>query len=83
MAQIINDWLDDSVQEIISSPGYHDAKGDFQEQAKVLLAQAEAAGFTVADLKTACNGDVEQYLLDQQNAMTDVEVQQKIDDDPY
>ena len=70
--QKISDWLDDRVQEIIGPPGIHDRKADFQEQAKLLWLQAEVAGFNVAQLKDACGGDVEQYLLEQQNAMTDV-----------
>ena len=73
--QKIGDWLDDRVQEIIGPPGIHDRKADFQEQAKLLWLQAEVAGFNVAQLKDACGGDVEQYLLEQQNAMTDVERQ--------
>jgi hypothetical protein len=31
-------------------------------------------------LKEACGGDVEQYLLEQQNAMTDVERQDALED---
>jgi len=78
--QTISDWLDDRVQEIIGTPGIHDRKADFQEQAKLLWLQAEIAGFTVAQLKEACGGDVEQYLLEQQNAMTDVGRQQAFAD---
>ena len=78
--QTVTDWLDDRVQEIIGSPGIHDRKADFQEQAKLLWLQAEVAGFTVAQLKEACGGDVERYLLEQQNAMTDVETQQASED---
>jgi hypothetical protein len=76
----IQDWLDDRVQELIDSLGHHDAKSDFREQARALVARGEDAGYSVADLKAACGGDVEQYLLEQQNAMTDVETQQAVDD---
>ncbi|SFB57263.1 hypothetical protein SAMN03159496_05276 [Rhizobium sp. NFR07] len=78
--QTISDWLDDRVQEIIGPPGIHDRKADFQEQAKLLWLQAEVAGFTVAQLKEACGGDVEQYLLEQQNAMTDVGRQRALEE---
>jgi hypothetical protein len=78
--QNIADWLDDKVQEFIDDPGFHEKKADFQPQAKSLWLAAEAAGYSVAELKDACGGDVEQYLLEQQNAMTDVEAQQEIED---
>ncbi|MBW9091631.1 hypothetical protein JNB91_27940 [Rhizobium wenxiniae] len=78
--QKISDWLDDRVREIIGPPGIHDRKADFQEQAKLLWLQAEVAGFTVAQLKEACGGNVEQYLLEQQNAMTDVEGQNALEE---
>ncbi|MNI85617.1 hypothetical protein D3C73_1426250 [compost metagenome] len=78
----INDWLDDRIQEIINSPGFHENKAEFRDQAKILIVSGEAEGFTVAQIKEACGGDVERYLLDQQNAMTDVELQRKIDEDP-
>jgi hypothetical protein len=78
--QTISDWLDDRMQEIFDEPGFHEKKSDFQSQAKSLCLAAEAAGYSVADLKNACGGDVEQFLLEQQNAMTDVEVQQQIED---
>jgi len=74
----IADWLDDRVQEIIRSPALHDDKADFRDQAKVLVESAGAEGFTVAEIKEACGGDVERYLLDQQNAMTDVNRQQRL-----
>jgi len=78
----INDWLDDRIQEIINSPGFHENKAEFRDQAKALVESAEAEGFTVAEIKEACGGDVETYLLDHQNPMTDVELQQQIEDGP-
>jgi hypothetical protein len=78
----IKDWLDNCVPEIIwKSPGLHDNKSEFRDQAKELVERAERAGFTVAEIKEACRGDVETYLLDQQNAMAGAELQQKTDDD--
>jgi hypothetical protein len=78
----INDWLDDRIQEIINSPGFHEKKAEFRDRAKALVEDAETEGFTVAEIKEACGGDVERYLLDHQNAMTDVELQRKIDYPP-
>lgn len=77
----ITDWLDDRVQEIIRDPGLRENKADFRAQAKTLVECAEAEGFTVAEIKEACGGDVERYLLEQQNAMTDVDRQQRLGDD--
>ena len=42
-----------------------------------------AEGFSVAELKEAAGGDVEQYLMDAQNAFTDSEVERKSKDDRY
>ncbi|MFP3547017.1 hypothetical protein SB748_26710 [Rhizobium sp. SIMBA_035] len=78
--QNISDWLDDRMPEIFDDSGFHEQKSDFQPHAKSLWLAAEAAGYSVAQLKEACGGDVEQFLLEQQNAMTDVEVQQQIED---
>lgn len=77
----IADWLDDRVQEIIRSPALHDEKGDFRDRAIVLVESARAYGFSVAEIKEACGGGVERYLLDQQNAMTDVNRQRRLADD--
>ncbi len=76
----ITDWLDDRVQEINRDPGLYHNKADFRAQAKALVESAEAEGFSVAQIKEACGGDVERYLLDQQNAMTDVNRQQRLAD---
>jgi hypothetical protein len=73
---ILNDWLDDRVQEIIGTPGFHHQKSDFRDQAKHLVDRGKAEGFSVAEIKEACGGDVERFLLEHQNAMTDVEAQQ-------
>ena len=78
----INDWLDDRIQEIINSPGFHENKAEFRDQAKVLVESGQSEGFTIAEIKEACGGDVERYLLEQQNAMTDVEMQRRIDEAP-
>lgn len=78
----VNDWLDDRIQEIINSPGFHGNKAEFRDQAKVLVESGESEGFTIAEIKEACGGDVERYLLEQQNAMTDVELQRRIDEAP-
>lgn len=78
--QSISDWLDDRMQKIVNDPGHHENKSDFQPQAKSLWLAAEVAGYSVAELKEACGGDVERFLLEQQNALSDVEVQQRIAD---
>ena len=78
----IHDWLDDRTQEIINTPGFHEQKAEFRDQAKALVEDAEAEGFSVAEIKDACGGDVETYLLDQQNAMTEVELQRRIEEAP-
>ncbi|MGA1834843.1 hypothetical protein [Rhizobium wenxiniae] len=72
--------MDDRVQEIIRDLGLHDNRAEFHDQAKTLVESAEVQGFTVAEIKEACGGDVERYLFDRQNAMTDVDRQQRLAD---
>ena len=78
MVNII-DWLDDRVQEIVDLSGHHAEKSDFRDQAKALVEAGVAEGFSIAEMKDACAGDVERYLLDHQNAMSDVLAQQRGD----
>lgn len=42
-------------------------------------AQATTDGISIAELKEAAGGDLEQYLVDRQNALTDTEVKRVSD----
>jgi len=73
----IRDWLDDRVQEIVDLSGHHAEKSDFRDQAKALVEAGVSEGLSIAEIKDACGGDVERFLLDHQNAMSDVLEQEK------
>lgn len=79
----ISDWLDDKVDDIINTPGFEESSSAFEKEAEILRAQAEADGFTTKDLEDACGGDIAAYLMERQNALTQSEMRQKIEDDPY
>jgi len=67
------EWLQGWVAKNLT-PGYVDAKAEMQDEAKTCVADAEAAGITIAQIKEAAGGDLETYLVRQQNAGTDEEV---------
>ncbi|WEZ85529.1 hypothetical protein P6U16_26085 (plasmid) [Rhizobium sp. 32-5/1] len=64
--QDIRDWLKSRIPELVSFQKDASEKSDFQLEAKALWLKAEAAGYSVAELKQACEGDIEKYLLDLQ-----------------
>ncbi|PAQ11721.1 MULTISPECIES: hypothetical protein [Mesorhizobium] len=68
-------WLSAWVDEHINSPGYDEDKANFEVQAQVCLAHAEAEGFSKSDIMDAAGGDLAAFLMDSQNALTDAEVQ--------
>jgi hypothetical protein len=68
--QEIEHWLKSRIPELVSFQKDASAKSDFQLEAKALWLKAEAAGYSVAELKQACDGDVEKYLLDLQESFT-------------
>lgn len=74
----IETWLSDQIQDLINSPGYHEDPSDMRREADALRANAERDGVSHSDLIDFCNGDIERYLLDKQNAFTDAEVRRKV-----
>ncbi len=66
----IEDWLKAIIPQLVSFRKEASQKSDFRLEAKELWLKAEAAGYTVAELKGACDGDIEQYLLELQEAFT-------------
>ena len=74
-------WLWTWVEEHINSPGYREDKADFAKDVEFCLAQAKADGFDKADIVDAAGGDLAQFLMDRQNALTDAEVKRLADKD--
>jgi hypothetical protein len=79
----INDWLDENSDNFLGQPTFSEDKSDFRDAAKALTVQAQAAGYSVEEVKDACGGDVESFLMKRQNLATDAAMQQSIADDPY
>lgn len=73
----IESWLEDQIEEIINVPQYHEHKSEMASEAAELKANAELAGISLSQLKSACEGDIEAYLLRKQNAFTDAEIARK------
>lgn len=63
------EWLAKWADDNINSPGYAEDKAGMQADAVVCAADAQAAGFWIAQLKEAANGDLETYLLQQQERL--------------
>jgi hypothetical protein len=74
MAENVTEWLEAWVEENINSPMYYEEKSVMTNDAKACLAHAQEAGFSAKDVQEAAGGDLEQYLLDRQNELTDSEV---------
>ncbi len=77
----INSWLEGQVSALLGMPFFAEEKAEFRDAAKALVEQGQAAGYTVEQIKDACDGDVETYLMDRQNSMTNAAMQDMIADD--
>jgi hypothetical protein len=64
-------WLRDWARRNLDGANYVADKSDMREEAKACAADALAAGISIADLKEAAGGDLERYLVAEQNAETD------------
>ncbi|WP_028748311.1 hypothetical protein [Rhizobium mesoamericanum] len=53
----ISDWLDEHVNDVNL-----DGNTTIEQQAEILRAEAEAAGYSAEDLNKACEGDIAGYL---------------------
>ena len=74
-------WLLAWADEHINSPGYDEEKANFETQAAVCLGHAEADGFNKRDIIDASGGDLAEFLMNRQNALTDAEVQRLASED--
>jgi hypothetical protein len=79
--QDIDEWLEKHVDEYLGEPHFSQSKAEFCEAAQALVAQAEADGFTIQQVKVACGGDLETFLKTRQNAKTDAEMSQRVEED--
>ncbi len=78
--QHIDDWLKSTIPELVSFQKDASEKSDYQLEAKALWLKAEAAGYSVAELKQACGGDIEKYMLNLQGGYTGASWADQADD---
>jgi hypothetical protein len=69
----VDQWLEGWVENNLTSPGHVKAKAEMRDKAEACAVEATADGISIAELKEAAGGDLEQYLVDRQNALTDME----------
>lgn len=66
-----SDWFDDGMHEISDEAGFHIHRSALQHKRSPCSFRPRPERYSVAELKEACcGGDVEQLLIEQQNAMT-------------
>lgn len=70
----VDQWLEGWVENNLTAPGYVEAKAAMRDQAEACAVEATSEGISIAELKEAAGGDLEAYLLDRRNALTDAEV---------
>lgn len=56
--KMISDWLDENVNDEVNL----DDEAAVEQQAEIIRARAEAAGYSAEDLNRACGGDIAEYL---------------------
>ncbi len=61
-------WLEQWAANHLGHSSHVEAKAEMHDPAEACVAAAREAGFSVADMKEAANGDVEVYLMRWQNA---------------
>ena len=64
----VDQWLEGWVENNLHFPGHAEAKADMRDQAEACAVAATTDGISIAELKEAAGGDLEQYLVDRQNA---------------
>ncbi|GEL42272.1 hypothetical protein MEX01_28630 [Methylorubrum extorquens] len=69
----VDQWLEGWVENNLTAPGYVEEKAAMRDRAEACAVEATSEGISIAELKEAAGGDLEAYLLDRQNALTDVE----------
>ncbi|WP_075292827.1 hypothetical protein [Pararhizobium arenae] len=79
--QNIDKWLEKHVDGYLRDTGFCQSKAEFRDAAQALVAQAQEHGFTVQQVKVACRGDVETFLMERQNAKIDAETSRRVDED--
>lgn len=75
----VDQWLEGWVENNLNSHSYAEAKADMHDQAEACAIAAITDGISIAELKEAAGGDLEQYLLDRKNAISDTDMKRLSD----
>lgn len=78
MAIDASEWLESWVDGNLHEPLYQENKSAMAGYARTCRSDAKAAGISSQALVGAAGGDLEGFLLDRQNALTDAEVQRRV-----
>lgn len=81
--QDIHDWLRSQVADVVSQGAQGDAKSDLEHQAKLILNAGINAGYTNEEIRQACGGDLEAYLLEEIKGSTQESIQRGMERDKY
>ena len=65
----VDQWLEGWVENNLNSTDAAEVKADMRDQAEACAVAATTDGISIAELKEAAGGDLEQYLLDRQSAL--------------
>ena len=77
------DWLEEWASIRLDKPGYAARKADMRLDAEACAHEAETMGISIAELKEAAGGDLETFLMDRQERLTDEVVQRPVLKDEY
>ena len=77
----VEEWLANWIEENLKSPQYYSSREDMGGEVALCRADALQAGITTNALNEAAGGNLEAYLLDAQNRLTDDEVRRLAEKD--
>jgi len=69
----VEEWLENWVDENLQTAGLRDKSSSMSSETERCRADAKIAGISDKDLMAASGGNLEEFLLSEQNAITDAE----------
>lgn len=79
----VRSWLERWAAVRLDTPGYAARKADMRTDAEACAHEAQDVGISIAELKAAADGDLEIFLMDRQEQLTDEAVERPILKDEY
>ena len=70
--QDIKTWLHGQIADVLSQGDHGKTKSDYEYQAKLIWTAGINEGYTNSQIKEACRGDIETYLLRQSTRTEDI-----------